>query len=199
MFAERFFEGFALAFSTAHNVSFTIRLLTGWLATASKPLLEHGAAMPQGKAAQAEPSAAPAPSTPRSRRGGARSRAELQRTCKPNVASLLRMLTAFVVQVTPSPPPHPRPRARGHLPSRTTPRPSYTATTCPSKHTIRRPVTLPSPPTSTSTSCAQYAPSEVEPAHFAALAPHVLAHFTQSVDGDVSPAGLEPDALPITC
>ena len=113
-FAERFFEGFALAFSAADNVAFTIRLLTTWLAAASRPLLEPNAYQPP---------------TPLARRTGGRSRAELQRASRPNVASLLRLLTAFVVQ---------------------------------------------------------FAPSEVEPAGFAALAPHVLAHFTQSADGDVA-------------
>ena len=102
-FAEKFFEGFALAFSSEDNVDFVVSLLTSWLAEASRPLVE--------------PEIFAAPPTPtlrqRSRRslssdGGGfdnrsfRSRAESLRSARAHVASLLRLLTAFMLQYAPS-------------------------------------------------------------------------------------------------
>ena len=70
---ERFFEGFALAFSSADNVAFTLRVLTEWLSAASVPLLAPNALMPH---------------RPSMVRLGLRSRAELQRVSRPTVAAL---------------------------------------------------------------------------------------------------------------
>ena len=105
-FAEGFFEGFALAFSSTENVAFTAGLLTSWLEAASPPPRPQPAACDGEQATRDEGESstrgAAGHSHHQEAQGRARAPAEgARRADRPLVASLLRLLLAFVRQFAP--------------------------------------------------------------------------------------------------
>ena len=107
-FDERFFESFALAFTSTAEVDFTLRLLTEWLDAASRPLLGNGLHLRRPsdtcsgpEAALSMPSTAHSSSPGRVGRYAERSHSEA-RHARRVLASLLRLLSACVCQYAPT-------------------------------------------------------------------------------------------------